>query len=205
MLTINELNSCNSDFSTSVLNFFQSDKLSDQVLAGIALYFVKYPIEVLATSIFNKLKLTNVSPWITLKSWKWLIFDRNRPAYIRFSYGANVFSPLVEEILQRGLVQSILKNIALLGLNPMPATAVTVVANAALFVIPHHLFPNGQFNRSLKNFVTINTFVGGIFLGFAKEISGGLTMPISLHLFHNLINAELIDRQTKREIVFLNS
>lgn len=179
----------------------QSDKIINQVTSGIALFFVKYPIEVIATAILKKMKQTTISPLITLKTWKYYICHRPTFAYFRFSLGANVFAPIIEELFMRGLIQNTLKNVALTCMDNRNATVFSVTTTSVLFVIPHHLFPLGVFDKSMSNFITINHFINSVFFGLAKEMSEGFIAPISLHFFHNLINVELIDKRTNTEIL----
>jgi membrane protease YdiL (CAAX protease family) len=172
------------------------------IVSGVGLYFVKYPVEVLAVQVAKTLQLTTVSPLIMLKTWKHFVTDRTHGAYIKLSVAVNLIDPVMEELIFRGAIQSTVKYAASAVMSPVCASVFSIGATSTLFVLPHHWFNGKAYNKSISNFVTTLHLVNGVFFGLAKELTGNVIAPMSLHVFHNLVNAPLIDRKTQKEIIF---
>lgn len=136
-----------------------------------------------------------------LKNMDTLSFFRPPFTRLRVSITANLLSPVIEEIVIRGLIQSTVKNTALLAMNHFAASGIGIAVTTYLSVV---LQLNRRHSRDINNFIAVNQLVNGIFFGLAMEMTGGLITPISLHFFHNLINVELIDSRTNLEVIFLD-
>lgn len=105
--------------------------------------------------------------------WEWIGF--NREVNISLLKGFLLFTgvALSEEILSRGYVQGLLK-------HHYGSTA-AIITSSILFALLHGSNP-GILDSP---FPLLNIFLAGLLLALARELTGGLWMPIGLHLTWN--------------------
>jgi membrane protease YdiL (CAAX protease family) len=84
-----------------------------------------------------------------------------------------------EELFSRGYVQGLIKY----HFN----TKAAVIVSSLLFALLHSFNP-GVFNNPLP---LLNLLLAGVLLGVSREVSGGLWMPIGIHLTWNFFQGNV--------------
>jgi uncharacterized protein len=148
--------------------------------SGAAGLVVAYPMaEALMTGISALLSWRGFSlqPQLPID---WLTSFREQPASLLSALVALVvITPILEELLFRGFLQSALRRY----LN----RAVALIITAALFAAAHYGARQGIANLP----ILAGIFVLGIFLGYLFERERTLLAPISLHILFNAVGTGL--------------
>jgi len=98
------------------------------------------------------------------------------PSIIRIA-GAVILAPLVEEIILRGVL---LSKLIEKGLNQH----VAIVLQAMVFVALHSFAYQGTLSSQIA---IVQSLVDGILYGYARQNTGSLYTPITMHIMGNLI------------------
>jgi membrane protease YdiL (CAAX protease family) len=146
-----------------------------KILAAIGITPVFYAFQAACFILQMRLHLHH---WIGYPPHPNIVFRRpGDPAnWLDFAFIV-LLSPLAEEILDRGVVQTLLK--IKLGRGP------AVAATAILFVLAHLAYRAGAIYHN--PWLLLNYLEGGLFFGILKEWDGSLWSPILAHQVFNLI------------------
>lgn len=111
--------------------------------------------------------------------WQWIGFNQAVLRSLLDGLILFICVAVYEEILSRGYIQGLVKY--------HYGQTSAIIVSSILFAVMHGLNP-GTFDSP---FPIINLLLAGILLGLSRELSGGLWMPIGLHLTWNYFQGHI--------------